>query len=204
MGSYINADDITSYTGVEYTSTSSPTLNQINAYILSGESDFEKECGVFKSTIFSNVIVDGCSFGFFLSDYVPLLTITAIEQNLGDDFTPIWSSSDIDYYIDDADIGKVVVSNPFIGHRLYRVSGTSGYSSIPQNIKDIVMLYVWRQIFQNEFFSKKGASVTETVDVKVYKEVTNGGSLSKGLDDLDSLISKRKSNLQKGYITRLI
>ncbi len=204
MGDYIQATDITAKTGVTYSSTSSPTLNQINAYIASAESQFESECGVFKDVTFTNVITDGYSFGLWLNEYVPLNTITLLEENTGDDFTPVWVTSTLKKYIDDSNLGKVILDNPVIGHRIYRVSGTCGYTTIPQKIKDIVMLYVWREIFQNEFFSKKGASVTETVDVKVYKEVTNGGSLSNGVKDLDSLIEERKSNLQKRLTTYLI
>jgi hypothetical protein len=204
MGDYIQISDIQNITGVIYNEESSPTLNQIETYIKSAENQFELECGVFKEQEFEDIIVDGYSFGIWLKQFIPLKELTLIEVNKGNDFEPEWETADIKHYIENPMLGKVVFSMPIIGHRVYRVSGISGYEVIPQHIKDLVILYVFRQIFQNEFFSKKGASVTETVDVRVYKEVTNGGSLSNGINDLDLLIETRKQNLQNRLKTYLL
>ena len=151
-------------------------------------------------------IVDGYSFGIWLKDRIPLKKIVSIETNIGNRFDLKWSERSTKYYISNKDIGKVQLPNPIIGERQYRVSGVYGYekNELPSIIKQLVMLYIFREYFKSEFFNKKTADVTETIDVDVYREVTRGGSILNGMQGINELIEFEKRNLKNRLTTQLL
>ena len=146
-------------------------------------------------------IVDGMSFGVWLRNRTPLKEIVSIETNIGNRFELNWSDKELKYYISNPEIGKVDLASPIIGDRQYRVSGVYGYekNELPSIIKQLVMLYVFREYFKADFFNNKNSDVTETIDVDVYREVTRGGSVINGISGIDNLIEKEKANVKNRF-----
>jgi len=199
MGDYIDVSDIETYLGTTFSSSTSPTDTQMTDFLAKGEADFETEVGVFTEQTVTDEIVDGHFFGIKVAN-LPILSITSIEERSGTIFDPTYTTVDsADYLITNANIGKVELANPISGDRMYRVSYTSGYAkaSMPEGIKTLVMLYTLKHAFRFTFLETYGdlGGRTETIDVQVYREVTNGGSPFNGLTAIEQVISDQKSKV---------
>ena len=176
-------------------------INALNTF----EVDTEEEIIVDTEYYNFEDITDGYSFGIWLKNRTPLKEITNIQINRGTEFDTNFVDYNTKFYISNSEIGKVELPNTFIGNRQYKVRGVYGYTKeeLPIQIKELVKLYVFREIFRAEFFENKNADTIETIDVNVYKEVTRGGSIINGLTSIDDLITQEKGNLKnklKSYL----
>lgn len=203
---YLSVSDVELATGVTYTASTNPTLTQLQDYITRAEAQFETEVGVYKEQTITNEIVDGEWFGCKVSGF-PLTVITQIIPNSGTEFELDWTGSALsasEYYIKTADISKIKIVNPQVGNRKYKVDYQSGYAyaSMPQTIKDLVLLYTMNFVFENTLFNTSGniSGKTEIIDVDVYREITNGGSAYEGTKALRQIIEDKKGRLLKGRV----
>ncbi len=194
MGIYIDQDYIEGILGLEFNSDTTPNETQISTYINLGEAKFEDEVGVFTEQNITEVVK--CLHNGLLTTYTPINTITSIYKSDGTwdrNFSDNEVESD-EYRIDDANRGKILLEQPYVGVE-YEITYNAGYSSedIPDKLKNLVFLYVMREIFKNTLFSTNGnvSNYTETIDVEVYKQVT-GGNPYEGIKVIDNLIAEEK------------
>ncbi len=207
MGNYIDISYIEDALNTEFSSTTNPTETQMEDYIDIAEEQFENEVGNFRLS--DNVeYKDGTKSGYLFLDKKPINSITSVEINNGDIFSPDYEELETDEYaIVDSSIGQIALSSSSRGKLKYKVTYNSGYSAetMPKQIQYCVYLMTMRLAFQKTLFTDYGSTygVTETIDVGVYKEVTKGGSAYKGTVDIDNLINGVKGNIGTKFNTYL-
>lgn len=209
MGNYIDETYISDRLGITIDESSSPSLTQITDAISKAEEDFEREFGIFREQVDVIETVDGGNSYIYVSSALPITSITQIEHNEGTLFDEDFKVVPVtDYKLYDGSLGKIALSNGFLGRQNYRITYDGGYSSadMPNNIKYMIYLMSMRSIFDTTLLNSQGqGNTTETIDVDVYKEVTKGGNyFVNGLRDIDVLIDNEKANFRGKLKTYLL
>lgn len=199
MVSYINIDFVESFLNKTFTEDSYPNIDQVNEYIELSEKEFEDKIGSFrlKSTVYEG---RGTRYGIRVYD-LPINTINKIYRNIGDDIEEDWFELDkYDFKVEDKDKGIIFLRYPNTNNT-FKVEYNSGYTNelMPLNIKRLVCLYTLRHIFNNTIFSTDGnKDVTETIDVDLYRKVTNKSAYIDGILALDIIIEKTEGEFGQG------
>ncbi len=201
VNKYFSLEDFATWRGVTPSTTTSPTLTQVEQYITSSEEEFDITVGDYGTLTDQIEIIKALDFGF----YIPkghITTLTTVEVSNGDLITPTWSTvTSTDYVLNVQKTGRVRMRSPIID-REYRITFNSGYdyASVPNEIKEIVYLMTMKRIAQfNMFETGVASNVTRIIDVDVYREITKGGDPFKGMSAMDMVISDAKG-LFKGKL----
>jgi len=213
---YVSVEDIEIKLGKTFSNSTTPTVEQLESYIDVAEANFTEEFGDYSTGTVTNEIVDGQSFGLFLTQ-LPLISITTLEENSGTLFELDWTvidtnvttlgSDENNAYIDDINIGKVELNNPLMGSRSYRVTYEKGYTTknMPLNIKEIVIADTFGQMFKSTLFKEGQVDNSEVIiDVEVYREITRGGNAFTGFQEINGILRDAKAKFKGNLKTYLM
>lgn len=210
MGNYLSVAEFEGFIGLTYSATTSPTSTQISSFIDLAEIELEDSVGVYKTGTTTDEICDGHYFGLLLKKR-PLVSVTSLSINYGTPFVPNWTvvysnvvTNKTKIAIEKPSISKLLLSPAIVGTGNYKITYVSGYTTIPANIKYLVFLMAYRKIFNMTSLQTNGSNEIETIDVGVYRSVTNGGNLFNGIKDLNSLIDSEKKRVAKAYRLELV
>ena len=195
---YIDVSDVELQLGVTFTTTSTPTLNQVTDYISQAEKDFEDECGVYAETSDVTEYIIPTMYGLKVNT-LPLTDITSVSSSNGDRITPTFTIiTSTDYRQDD----DLIMLRNVIKDREYKVIYDAGYAKadMPSYIKYTVVLYTCSYIFNKHLFETNGSSSEETIDAEVYKLVTKDSAYN-GTSAFDMLLNKQKAKFGKRIFT---
>ena len=200
--SYVTVQDFYDYFRFDNSSTDVPTTSQIVKIIAGVEADIE----VITSSKFDDN--DGSYYSVsneyhtvrenqkvFFTDKIPIVSVSAVGiNNASDDTTESFEALSSTAYEIKEDIGMIRVLSdadiPEPGKRQIRFSYTYGRSSIPNDIKQLVMLMAARIMARTRVF---GALITGRTDLNI----------GVSLNALDMQINGILSRYSRGDISKV-
>jgi len=209
---YLSVADVEERLLTTFTTSTSPTLAEIQSLITLAEGDFETQVGIYQTQTGTVDIIDNSQTGVVFLKSLPITAITQLRGGNTNLLNPNWtvvdatdSNSNPNYVIKNGDIGSVYSAQCY--DRLeYTYNSGYSYANMPNAIKNIVFLMTYRYIFTKTFIETSGnlSGKTEIIDVDVYREITNGGNPYNGTQALDASINTALINFQKGFKVKLI
>jgi len=199
---YLTTADWTSFRKLTPTTTTTPSLAQVESFIEIAESEFESSVGDYSLHSGYDVVCIGRAHGITVKE--PVTALNSLSISNGDLITPTWTILNSTDYVLKSD-GRILIREPYV-NREYKANIDSGYAvaNVPMNIKYLIYLMSMRRAFNAHLFeSNVSDSTTRIIDVEVYREITNGGDPFKGFGSLDMMINEEKANIKGRLRTRL-
>jgi hypothetical protein len=152
------------------TASSTPSSTDVTSWITEAESIINLQTGnVYSSTLESSVVFDWENNGDYILRVDPFISITSLEYSeeaAGD--TPVWvaKTEDTDFYAYEEE-GEIefITGNftPIAGKRRFRLTYTTGTSSVPANVQRAATMMVANRLVgavtANQAYEQSGGSV---------------------------------------------
>jgi len=206
---YTDSTTVSEFLQTDITTTSTPSLDTVNDWIAWADTEVDTATGrTFSEQTGTDIVVasNGGRDFWLPKEYVPLVSITKLEINTGSDFDTNWveKTEGSDFIIVDLVSGHIKFSpNITVLKQNFavRVTIQYGYSSAPNNIKELATKIVAKQ-FVTSVISSVSIETNEFIRVgPITISPGSGDSVKyvKGLtEDIDRL--KKSVGTFKTYI----
>lgn len=194
MGRYITSDDVKVHLELtDLSADTSPSLEAVNNWISQAENELDmRSHNQFDLHTVSDeyLEINGANSIFFTS-HTPLVSITKIEVNEGDEWNENWTELDSSkYYIYNADIGMIKTKNYYWEDRSIRITYEAGYSSIPDYIKELALLLVEKRYIMSRLGIASGdTEVVSLASIRIADKMKS--NLTYRLEGLEKEINDR-------------
>lgn len=166
MGKYISVSDVASHLEISITALTTPNIDKVDEWIASAEAQLDDDTQQsWQSETVTELITPMAQINEFIVKKVPLISITKIERNDGTQWDTDWVEiTNTDYRSKDASIGLVETKDYYWKEEHLKITYEAGYTTIPQRIKDLAVLYVELSYLDSRLAITSSDS-TETVSV---------------------------------------
>ena len=171
MARYIDTNNVESHLELDtLNNTEYPKLSTVKKWITASEEEVDNltDQRWDLHTVSNELISPDCQTNQFILNVRPLVNITSIEYQDGDEWTPSWSSiPSTDYRIVNPKISKIKTKDYYYMEEGLRVTYTAGYSNIPSWLKELTELLVEKRYIMSRLAI--AAADTDTVSVAVIR-----------------------------------
>ena len=168
---YISVEDVEKDLEVDaFNETADPKFSKVNEWITASEEEIDglTQQRWDKHQPDVEVISPTCQTDTFILRVRPLIRIIKIEEQMGDQWTPSWSTVSIkDYRILKASISQIRLKNVYANEESLRVTYEAGFEKIPLKIKELTKMLVKKRYIMNQLGI--AAADTESVSIAVIR-----------------------------------
>jgi len=189
---YITNADVAAYLQTTIDGSSTPTSTTVDTWINYAESIINEKSGRnfdSNSETDSYIKTDGQLQVWFDKDKLPLLGVSALSINTGNDFDPTWVSKTegTDFLIIDTDTGRLKFSNNTsilsLSHGI-KTSFTWGFATVPDYVKALTLQLVTREYIKSSL-SNTSINTKEKIRVGPIAIENSSGEILKFINQLN-------------------
>jgi len=146
--------------------TTSPKKTVVEDWILAAENELDVlTSNQWEShTVSDELLPVVAQTNVFYTSHSPIISITSISYNNGDEWATDWDVvSSSDYKIDNSVTGKIKTKNYYWKENGLKITYVAGYAIIPQQVKELALLLVEKRYIDNQL--AQSASDNDVVSV---------------------------------------
>jgi len=204
---YCTIQDVQDYLDITITTTDYPKQTLVEDWITASENDIDNYTGTkFDLGTETKIISFPTSSNVIFLDRVPVTNITEIRVRTdGTDIAPVFGkvlTTGVDYSLDDANIGLVLLSEYYQGSKRLQVTYDGGSATVDLMVKELCLAMVKKRYYESILgISSLDTEIVSISSIKV-REKSND-AIKYSLEQIDKEIKDKLRKLPRANSARM-